>query len=399
MLPAELLKAARERQPGAEALLASLVNEPSGSAHRPGIARVLDRLGLELAALGFDVELLREDGHPRHLLARLRGRGAAAGARPALLVGHADTVFPLSDTRRYEAPPEGGLIRGPGTADMKGGLVVAIEALRLLGPALREGAAAVEVLVNGDEELGSPASRDLVRERSRGALATLVYENCDEAEGVIVARKGLGKARIEISGKAAHAGIAPERGASAVVEMARQVLEIAKLHDPSREVGVVVGTARGGISRNTVPPSAELEIDLRFRRLADGEEALARLHEIAAGPCLPGTSARLTGECHRPPMARDAAVHAAVATPGGASSLFERAARAHAALSGGALREVASGGGSDANLSAHEGTPTLDGLGVVGGDIHTVNEWCLRRSLADRSALSAVLLAELFDLR
>jgi glutamate carboxypeptidase len=384
MLPSEMLALAVERRERAESLLRALVDEPSGSGHREGVARVVDRLARELADLGFQVELVREDGLPRHLVARLRGARAPADARPALLVGHADTVFPLSDGRRFSVDEDGERLRGPGVADMKGGLVVALEALRLLGPGLRSGTAAVDVLVNGDEELGSPSSRDLVRSLARAARAALVYENCDDEEGVIVQRKGLGRARIDIAGRGAHAGVAPEKGASAVVEMARQVLEISRLDDPSRELGVVVGIARGGISRNTVPPSAEVEVDLRFRRLEDGEEALARIHAIARGPSHPGTRASCEGECHRPPMGRPA------------GDLLERAAAIHEALAGRPLREVGSGGGSDANLAAFEGTPTLDGLGVVGSEIHTRGEWCLRRSIQTRAALSAALIAGLF---
>ena len=385
MLPTDVLAATSDRRAGAERLLEALVNEASGSANRDGVARCLDALGGELAALGFAVELVRDQGRPRHLAARLRGARAAADARPILLIGHCDTVFPATDTRRFAL--DGDLIRGPGCADMKGGLVVALEALRALGPRLRQGAAAIDVVFNGDEELGSPQSRDLIRERAAGARAALVYENSDDEDALIIGRKGLGRATVKIRGRGAHAGVAPEKGASAVIEMAREVLEISRLHDPAREVGVIVGIARGGISRNTVPPDAEIEVDLRYRVKADGARAFAAIREIAAHTTVPGTSATFEGELHRPPMPPETA----------AGDLLARAGRAAASL-GKTLRGVATGGGSDANLTADLGVPSLDGLGVVGSEIHTQGEWCLRRSIPERAALSALLIADLLEL-
>lgn len=372
------------RRDAAERLLADLVDEPSGSLFLEGVARAIERLARELDGLGFAVDLHREQGLPRHLTARRVARPSTSlrmngGGGRVLLVGHADTVFPPSDLRRLTK--EGDRYRGPGVADMKGGLVVALEAVRALD---REAAPDLEVVVNGDEELGSPDSRDLVRERARGARAALVFENSEEELDVIVGRKGLGRASIRVRGRAAHAGIEPEKGASAVVEMAREVLAISKLADPARGLGVVVGTARGGISRNTVPPEAELEIDLRFRDIEDGRRALEAIREIAARTEVPGTSAALTAELHRPPM-----------DPRGAGgALLPLASRCAQAL-GLTLRGVATGGGSDANLTADLGVPTLDGLGVVGREIHTKDEWCLARSVQTRAALAAMIIGHL----
>ncbi len=383
--PTEILAAARERGPAAERLLGALVNQPSGSRNAEGVARVLDALGAALADLGFRIDLVREAGVPRHLCAR-RGEGP-----PVVLIGHADTVFPASDGRRFAVDGEGDVerYRGPGCADMKGGLVVAIEALRAVVPALARSGGAVEVIVNGDEELGSPGSRELIRERAARARAALVFENSEEEDGVIVGRKGLGKATIRIRGRGAHAGVAPEKGASAGVEMARKILDVAALDDPPGGVGVVIGTARGGISRNTVPPEAEMEIDLRYREKTAGARAFDAIRAIAERPGLAGTSAAFEGELHRPPMPPETA----------AGDLFERAGRAAGALGLRPLRRLTSGGGSDANLTADLGVPTLDGLGIVGGDIHTVDEWALRRSLPERAALAAVLLGDLLELR
>lgn len=379
MLPrrADILGAAKERRTEAERFLERLVNQPSGSHNPAGVARALGLLGDELAALGFAVEAIRDGGSDRHLVARRAGAG-----KPILLIGHADTVFPETDDRRF-AIDENDLVHGPGCADMKGGLVVALEAIRLAGKA----SGALEVIINGDEELGSPTSRDLIRERARSARAALVYENCEDEDGLIIGRKGLGRATLRIRGRGAHAGVAPEKGASAVVEMARKVLDIAALDDPKRGVGVVVGIARGGISRNTVPPEAEIEVDIRYREKPPAEQVLEAMRAIAGRITVPGTATAFEGELHRPPMAPETA-------PG---DLFARANAAALLLGMRPLRAVTSGGGSDANLTADLGIPTLDGLGVVGGDIHTKREWCLRRSLPERAALSAAILLDLME--
>jgi glutamate carboxypeptidase len=205
---------------------------------------------------------------------------------------------------------------------------------------------------------------------------------------VIVGRKGLGRATIRVRGRAAHAGVAPQDGVSAVVEMATKILRIEALRDLSRGLSVVTGVARGGISRNTVPPAAELEVDIRYADKADGERALAGLREIAARCEVPGASATIEAELHRPPMRPESA-------PG---DLLERARRWGAAIDAPLPDAVTSGGGSDANLTADLGVPTLDGLGVVGGAIHTVDEYCERASLPGRAALSALLLADLLEI-
>jgi glutamate carboxypeptidase len=368
-----------ERREAAERLLRELVDEPSGSHFREGVARAVERLARELADIGFAVELVKDRGLPRHLVARRVARDLLSPR--VLLVGHADTVFPPSDTRRFAV--DGERYRGPGAADMKGGLVVALEALRALGPDVLSGLE-VEVLVNGDEELGSPHSRELVRERARGARAALVFENSEDEAAVIVGRKGLGRATISIRGRAAHAGIEPEKGVSAIVEMAREILAISELADPARGLSVIVGTARGGTSRNTVPAEAEFEVDLRYREKEDGRRALATILDIVHGRACAGIIPRTDAELHRPPM-----------DPHGAGgALLPQAERCARAL-GVEIRGIATGGGSDANLTADLGVPTLDGLGVVGGEIHTSEEWCLARSVQSRAALAALLLHDI----
>ncbi|MHC4830879.1 MAG: M20/M25/M40 family metallo-hydrolase, partial [Planctomycetota bacterium] len=275
---------------------------------------------------------------------------------------------------------------GPGATDMKGGLVIALDALRAIKRELLASSLAVDVVINGDEELGSPHSRDLIREHARGARFALVFENAPTDSAVIVGRRGLGRARVEITGKAAHAGINPEQGASAVIEAAHKVIAISRYHDPQGGLGVVVGLMSGGRSRNTVPPNAELAIDLRYVDRARAESVLESLRGIGEAQTVPGTTSRFTGELHRPPMLA-VSPHQRVAL----ASVQDAAD----ALQLGALDALETGGGSDANLTADLGVPSIDGLGVVGGAIHTDREWGLRASLGSRTALTAELLLQL----
>ncbi len=391
--PAEIAARAEGRREFMLALLRRLVDWNSFSRNPAGIAGVLDILGAALSEVGLEVEMVREGGAPAHLLARSKAgkspspsSSSSPSPSPILLVGHADTVFPPEDDRKMATVD--GRVHGPGTCDMKGGLVVLVEALREVAPALRLGRGAVEVVINGDEELGSPRSRDLVVERARRAPACLVFEPTDELDAVVLRRKGLGQAKVLVLGRAAHAGVCPEAGANALAEMARKVLAVQALGDPAREVTVTATVARAGTSRNTVPDRAELEVDLRYRTRPDGEALVARLREIAGACAVPGTRGSVDAWLHRPPMNPD---HAA-------GRLLAVAAAAARDLGLPPLRGVDSGGGSDANLAADAGCPSLDGLGVVGRNAHTVDEYALVDSLPQRTALAALLLERLFAL-
>jgi glutamate carboxypeptidase len=385
--PREIAGSTAEREGAMTALLGRLVDVNSFSRNGAGIARVLDAIAGELADTGLAVDLVRERGEPAHLVARTAAC-ARAEARPVLLVGHADTVFPPDDDRKMQVVD--GRAHGPGTADMKGGLVIAIEALRALraakGSAGRE-ALAAEVIVNGDEEVGSPRSRDLICERARRARACLVFEPAEERDIAVSSRKGIGQAVVLVEGRAAHAGVCPEAGANALEELARKVLEIQALTDAARGVTVTATVARAGTARNTVPDRAEVEVDIRFPRRAEGVALVARLDEIAARCAVAGTRGTAKTWLHRPPMEPGA----------GTERLLGLARAAAAALGLPPLRGTTTGGGSDANLVADIGVPSLDGLGAVGRFIHTVDEYCLVSSLPERAALAALLIDRIAD--
>jgi glutamate carboxypeptidase len=263
--------------------------------------------------------------------------------------------------------------------DMKAGIalaLLAVRAVRQLGLRPRH---RVAMLLTSDEEVGSTTSRAVIEAEADRSAAVLVLEPALPGGGLKTSRKGVGEYRIEARGVAAHAGIEPERGASAIVELAHQVLRLAELQDLARGVTVTVGRLRGGTRSNVVPALATAEVDVRVPTLEDA----ARLQQSIVGlqPVVPGVSLTVTGGMNRPPMERSP----------GVLRLFALA-RTIASELGRELHEGGTGGGSDGNFTAARGVPTLDGLGPVGDGAHAAGEHVLVEALAWRAALVAGLL-------
>lgn len=333
------------------------------------LADYLSRLGLEVRSLG--------EGDILH--AHTQG---GAGGRIAL-IGHVDTVFPLGEGRRRPFRADGERAFGPGVADMKGGLLLMAYALR----ALRTAAVPfgrVDLVINADEEIGSPRSQSVIAEIVRGADAALVLEPGREDGSVVSARKGVGDFRVRAHGRPAHAGVAPERGRSAIRELARCVEAIHLCNGRLPGVTFNVGLIRGGTRRNVVPEWAECEVDVRTVRRSDEPEVRRLLREAVLPPRDADVEVALTGDFASPPMEKSE----------GGRRLVELAASGAAAL-GFALRDIATGGGSDGNRISAAGVPVLDALGPVGGAAHTPDEYIEIRSVPERGALLAGLIARL----
>jgi glutamate carboxypeptidase len=300
-----------------------------------------------------------------------------------MLLGHLDTVWPHGTLERLPFAVTGGRVTGPGCFDMKAGLVQMLHALAALqdsGPL--DG---VTILVTTDEEIGSPAARALIQAEARRIRAVLVLEA--SADGALkTARKGAGFHRLHVQGPAPHAGLEPERGVNAAVELAHQILAIAELADPELGTTVTPSLTRAGDTANTVPGSAEVSIDVRAFSVEEQQRVVAGL--AALEPRLAGASLRLEQGHQSPPLPFSAS-----------RDLFGRAEQAAARLGLEPLRGVAVGGGSDGNWTAAVGTPTLDGLGAVGGGAHADNEHVLAESMAPRAALLAELVADLLGER
>ena len=299
------------------------------------------------------------------------------------MLGHSDTVWPLGTLRDMPFRQEDGRLWGPGVFDMKGGIaffVFAVQALRETEVPVN---AHVRLQLNSDEEVGSPTSRELTEMNARASQAVLVLEPATGLKGKLkTARKGVGEFRVAVRGKAAHAGLDYEAGASATLELARQIDRIAAFTDLERGITVNPGVIAGGTRSNVVAAEAWAQIDVRILHKQDERRLEEKFRALR--PFNPRCSLEITGGLNRPPMPRSTKNMA----------LF-RKARACARQLGVDLEESLSGGGSDGNFTAAMGIPTLDGLGEVGEGAHAVHESILIDRMADRTALLAKLLAAL----
>lgn len=300
-----------------------------------------------------------------------------------LILCHMDTVWPLGTVESRPFRVEEARAYGPGVYDMKGGITIALYALKALGELGHKPAAQVVVLLNSDEEPGSPTSRGLIESLARESDYALVLEPANPPQGTLKTfRKGVGRFSMHIKGKASHAGSSHAEGVSAIEELARQVMDLHSLTDYDAGVTVNVGVVAGGTRSNVVAEEACADIDLRVVTQAQGEEMVERI--LGLEPTRAGIELSVEGGMNRPPMERSPQIVA----------MFRRAKALGAEL-GLELKEGGTGGGSDGNFTAALGVPTLDGLGVVGAGGHAVDEHALVASLHERAALLASLLLDL----
>ena len=330
------------------------IESPTG-----GTRELRDRLAAKLDEIGGTVAV-----HGEHLRADFAGPGA-----PLLLLGHLDTVWSRGTLDVMPWRVEDGRAYGPGSYDMKGGVVVMLEAVRHAA-----GARALRVVLTADEEIGTPTGRVLLAEAADGAAAALVCEPPTAEGNLKTARKGLGRFRIRITGRAAHAG-EPEQGVSAIEERAREILRLHALSDPARGITVNVGVVSGGTRENVVAAEAEALLDIRVAHAEDCDVIERELRSLRA---------EVGGGWTRPPLERTAA----------GAALFARAREIGRGL-GLQLGEATVAGGSDGNLVAALGVPVLDGLGAEGGGAHALDEHVLVESLPVRTALLARILRSL----
>ncbi len=365
--------------------LAELVAIRSGTGDAEGVARVADRLAVALRELSAEVTL-RSDGPGGPTLVALV-RGAAAGSRIAL-IGHMDTVA-APDAPDPAMELRDGRAWGPGSVDMKGGLLLVVDALRAIRHATGDTLAAGELVVifGPDEEIGSPVGGIAMRELVPGCDAALVLEPGRPSGALVVARKGMMQARVRITGRAAHAGVEPEKGRSALLAAAHATIALHAITGLGGSAGGVtlnVGTLHGGTRPNVVAAEAVLELDLRASTTAAFDAAVTAIRAVVAAPAVPDVTMTLELGDRFPPMERLPSTDA----------LLARVARVGAAL-GLEVGAVATGGASDANMIATLGVPVLDGLGPIGGGMHAPDEHVDLATLADRVALLAGAILEL----
>lgn len=364
------------------ALLRALVEAESQSRDEDGNLRVADLLAAALAKAGGRVERIPAPGLGAHLIARFDGASAepSSGSRPdpVLVLGHVDTVHPAGTLDRRPFDLSGGQVQGPGVYDMKAGLAVATTALGVLAELGQRPRSGVTFMATCDEEIGSPDSRPRIEAEARASKAALVLEPSVPGGAAKTRRKGVADYVLEVSGQSAHAGIEPEKGASAVREAARQVARIYELAAPEAGTTVNVGTISGGTAGNVVAAQARCSIDVRFWKTSEGQRVDADLRSLA--PVDDRCALRLQGGINRGALER---------TPESAR-LFEKAQRVAEQI-GFRLQEGATGGASDGNFTSAVGCPTLDGLGPDGAGAHTLHEHVLLADLPKRIRLLAAL--------
>ena len=393
----ELRVAIGERQPEMVERLADWVERNTGTWNTAGLEAFAPLLAEELRKLDFEVTLLpsapleypgRKDARTGPIvLGERHATVEPERARHFLLLGHFDTVFepdsPFQHWRVDPAQPERGT--GPGACDMKGGLVVLLYALRALAESGDLARADVTVLLNSDEEMGSLGSGARIEAAARKAEYGFVFEAAREGGELARSRGGAGQFYLDVRGVAAHVAGAESEGHSAIVALAKKVIAIESLTDFSRGILLNVGTIQGGTKRNVVPDHASAWIDLRYDEAAQGEEVRAKLEQIARSEDVPGTSATLWGRLHRPPKPQ---------TPE-ADALLKLQQKVARELGFPAPDPMHSASVTDGSLAQAAGLPTVDSLGVRGGEAHTEREFVVLPSLSERAAIAAVLIRRL----
>jgi len=361
------------------ALLEELVAIESPSTDPAGVAEVARRVTRELEGLGLQVELAPVAGAGPIVHARVPPPAGAA-PRPVMLLGHLDTVWPLGTLGARPVRVEGDRLYGPGAYDMKAGLVVVVHALRALRA--RGPLPPLTVFFTPLEEVDAGPYLPRMEDAMKGARAVLGFEPAWPGGAVKTERKGSGSFVVRARGRAAHAGADLTRGANAILDLAHQAMRASALTDLDRGLTVNVGVIRGGIRSNVVPDHAEAEFDVRFRTRADGRDAEEAFRALS--PVVPGVSLEVIGGVHYPPLERGPHVVA----------VYEEARRVARDM-GLELKEVSSGGASEASFAAALGVPTLDGLGADGDGAHAVDEHAVISSLPERAALAAGLIFNL----
>jgi glutamate carboxypeptidase len=290
-----------------------------------------------------------------------------------LIVGHHDTVFQKGTVAKRGFSVDGDIARGPGIFDMKAGIIQAIYGLSEIREAYH-----AEILITSDEEIGSYASRALIEERAKATGNVLVFEPSGNGDALKIARKGVGTFRVDIAGRASHAGLEPEKGINALVELAAQVQKIVAIAQPEIGTTVTPTIASAGTTENVVPAAAQITVDVRVNVVS--EKARVESAFSALQPTVSGATISVSGSINRPPMHESAS-----------TTLYAVAQSVAQGIGITNLQGIAVGGGSDGNFTAAIGVPTLDGLGACGGGAHAETEYIKVSKMGERAALAAAI--------
>jgi len=360
-----------------------MVNVDCGSYTTAGVDRIADLCEARFRAAGWEVE---RRGHTpaqgeQQLGDLVIGRLDGTGGTRVLLIGHMDTVFDEGTVAERPFRVDGDIARGPGVSDMKGGLLAGFFAVEALQAAGFDGFGQITYVCNPDEEIGSPFSKAVIAELAPQHDVAFVLEGARADGDIVSARKGITDYRIVFHGRAAHAGVEPEKGLNAVLAASHSVIAIQALNGRWPDVTVNVGVVRGGTRTNVVAERCELQVDVRSPRADTLEEAEHAIEAICAEPALAGVTSDVIAHRWHRPMEK-----------GESSQRLVDLAKEAALELGFEIRDAATGGASDANTTSAAGTPTLDGLGPIGGDDHAPAEWLDLSSVVPRVTLLATLI-------
>jgi glutamate carboxypeptidase len=377
--PKEFLRLLKPRLPQMLATLRQFVEAESPSLERVAADRCCGLIAAAWRKNDVRIERLKQNHRGDHLrITYWPGKTRPAGQ--LLVLGHYDTVYFSGTLRKMPFRISRGKAYGPGIFDMKAGIVQALFALHTLQETNAELRKRLVFLWTSDEEIGSESSRKLIEAEARRSDAVFVLEPSFGPRGLLkTARKGVGTAELTVHGRASHAGLAPQEGVNAILELARQLTRIEKWNDLRRGVTISAGIVEGGSRSNVIPEHARAVLDLRALRVSDMRHLERKLRALR--PLHRGARLEISGGFDRPPLERKMS-----------ATLFARA-KSLAAQMGLSVGECTVGGGSDGNFTAALGIPTLDGLGAVGDGAHSANEHILVNTMPARAALLASLLA------
>ena len=363
--------------------LKTIVNIDSGTYTKPGIDRVADYLQERFQSFGFSTSIERQEQYGNHLVATHTGN--AAKGPHILLIGHIDTVFAEGEAERRpfalsEQQSGTRIATGPGVLDMKSGVLIGMYGLHILIDTQQVGYQRVTFVCNSDEEIGSPSSKSLIQEIARKADAAIILEPGRAKGTVVSSRRGSGQYRVEVRGVSAHAGVEPQRGRNAILELSYQVQKMQALNGTVPGTTLSVGIIHGGERTNVVPDYAYFDMDVRASDKAGIQAIEAAMQKVTSEHALPDTQIKLSGSMLSMPFERNKLN----------ARLVQQVKEAGKEL-GLHIEDVGSGGASDANNTSAVGTPTIDGLGAGGGLAHNPGEYIELDYLPTRIALLAGL--------
>ncbi|MGQ4666332.1 M20 family metallopeptidase [Metabacillus halosaccharovorans] len=340
-------------------LLERLVNTDSGTYDKEGVDAVGDMLLEKFEEIGMDVKVHYEEKLGNHLEIK-----ASRDLDPKILIiAHMDTVFPKGEAEKRPFKVIGDKAFGPGVNDEKASHVQVLYALKALKEAGSDAYKNVHIIFNSDEEIGSPTSKPLIKQVAENKQYSLVVECSRPNGGLVTERKGVGQFTLDVKGKSAHSGVDPERGRSAIEEISHKIIKLQQLNNYDEGISVNVGLVQGGTSTNTIPSVARADIDVRFNNEQQAADIVKKITEISQEEHVSGTVTKLKGDISRPPMLKTSETEQLI-------NVIHEAADDL----GITIREVSSGGGSDASFTASEGIPTVDGMGPMGEFSHSEKE-------------------------